>query len=77
MFNFIKQLVTTPAGKVSHSKFWSNVSMALMTVVIGYMAFKGTLTLDFATLYLGVGVGGANASKLIAVFGERKKDNVE
>lgn len=65
----IKDLVSSTAenGKISHTKFWSNVGMAAMTANFIYMGVYNNLTEWYAWIYAMVVVAPNLASKLIAL----------
>lgn len=74
MRKFLLQLVTTPAGKVSHSKVWSNIGFMMATFVVGWQTVHGTLTVEMMLVYLGATVTNANTSKFLA---NKEATNVE
>lgn len=53
MLKFLKDLVTSAAepGKASHTKFWSNIGMAAMTVVFLWYGFHNTLEEWYVWIY--------------------------
>lgn len=75
MKQFINDLVKTPQGKVSHTKFWSNIAYATGTAAIVITTFKGNLTPDLFLIYLSVVGGAAIASKFVSLrYGGGKDD---
>lgn len=54
-------LITTPDGRLSHTKLWSNAGCATATWVIIWYAVKLDLTWDMFALYLGT-IAGANVA---------------
>lgn len=52
-----KDLITTPDGRISHSKVYANVGGLVATWVIIRLTLKDALTWDVFALYLGT-VGG-------------------
>lgn len=71
----IKDLISTPQGKVSHTKFWSNIAYATGTAVIVITTFKENLTSDLFLIYLSVVGGAAIASKFVSLrYGGGKDD---
>lgn len=53
MKKFLRELVTSNAenGKVSHTRFWSNIGMLAMTSVFCWGGFHNTLTWDIYLIY--------------------------
>lgn len=56
-------LTTTPTGKFSHTKFWSNIAYLTATYVIAVMTHNGNLTEEYFMIYLGVVASHASVSK--------------
>lgn len=52
-----KDLITTPDGRISHSKVYANIGGLVATWVIIRLTLKDALTWDVFALYLGT-VGG-------------------
>ena len=71
----IKDLISTPEGKTSHTKFWGNVSSLVGTIIILTVTYKDNLTWDLFLIYLAIVGGSAQASKLIALrYGKTKEE---
>ncbi len=66
---FLKDLVRSPVDpeKASHTKFWSNIGLAAMTVVFVYWGFKGTLTEWYMWVYAPTVAAPQLISKLISL----------
>lgn len=72
----LKELISTPQGKVSHTKFWSNVAYGTATGIVIYTAYKGTMSEWEFLIYLSVVGASTAASKFLSLrYGqENKKD---
>jgi hypothetical protein len=62
----LKELILGPDGKISHTKFWSNIAYATGTGVFILQAYKGTLTPDVWLIYMGVVGAHSAVSKMIS-----------
>lgn len=62
-----KDLISTPQGKVSHTKFWGNVAYLTATGIMVVVTYRDKLTWDLFAIYLTVVGGSAIASKLVAL----------
>mgnify|MGYP001619365518 CR=1 FL=1 len=72
--SLLKDLISTPKGKVSHTKFWANIAYATATVIISVVTYKDKLTWELFVIYLAVVGGSAIASKLVALrYGPESK----
>lgn len=69
MLKFLMDLVRSPVNpdKASHTKFWSNIGMAAMTVVFIYWGFLGTLPEWYMWAYAAVVAAPQLISKLISL----------
>ena len=78
MFNQLKQIlvqmVSTPSGKVSHSKVWSNIGFLVSTFVVVWQTVHATLTVEMMLVYIGAVVTNTNASKLLSNKQQGAKD---
>lgn len=80
MTKFLKELykglTTTPDGKFSHTKFWSNVAYCTATFVILKLTYASQLTEDYFLIYLAVVASHASLSKWIGTSkGKGKTEN--
>lgn len=66
-------LVYTPDGKVSHTKFWSNIAYCTATFVIIKLTYMNQLTENYFLFYLGVVASHASVSKMLGI---RKENNL-
>lgn len=69
MLKYIKDLVrseVTP-DKISHTKFWSNIGMASMTVIFLWYGFHGTLPEWYMWVYAPTVAAPQLLSKLISL----------
>lgn len=67
-------LISSPSGKVSHTKLWANVAYAVASYAIIAQAYKGNLTYDMLGVYLGAVALHGGASKAIALkYGTKKE----
>lgn len=69
MKRLLKELISSQiTNKVSHTKLWSNIALALSTVIVAYQGLiANNLTFDIFALYLAVAVSGTTVSKIIDV----------
>lgn len=70
-------LNTTPDGKFSHTKFWSNVANATATFIMIKLTYTGALTENYFMIYLGVVASHTAVSKLIGVIKPQKGQTSE
>mgnify|MGYP001607906131 CR=1 FL=1 len=63
----LKDLISTPEGKVSHTKFWGNIGYLAGTIMILTVTYRDKLTWDLFLIYLATVGGSAQASKLIGL----------
>jgi hypothetical protein len=59
------ELITDPNGTMSHTKLWSNIGMAVVTVTFCWHVYKRELTSDLMIAYGAIVVFGRAASKYI------------
>lgn len=64
---FLKDLVSTPDGKVSHSKLWSNLGFVVASFIVVYLTIVDKLTIEYFLVYIASTVSNSTASKIIAV----------
>lgn len=64
---FLKALVSTADGKVSHSKLWSNLGFVVASFIVVYLTVVDKLTTEYFLIYLASTVSNSTASKIIAV----------
>lgn len=69
LIKFLKDLVRSPIDpdKASHTKFWSNIGLAAMTIIFLYWGFKGTLTEWYMWVYAPTVAAPQLISKLISL----------
>lgn len=69
MIKFLKDLVRSPVDpeKASHTKFWSNVGMASMTIIFLLWGFKNTLPEWYVWVYAPTVAAPQLISKLISL----------
>lgn len=82
MKRLLKELISSQiTNKVSHTKLWSNIALALSTVIVAYQGLiANNLTFDIFALYLAVAVSGTTVSKIIDVNQQKatnKKQGVD
>ena len=70
-------LNTTPDGKFSHTKFWSNVANAVASFIMIKLTYTGALTENYFVIYLGVVASHTAVSKLIGVIQPKKGSTSE
>lgn len=63
---FLKFLVLDKEGKVSHTKFWSNVSYAVVTWAFIFTVLHDKASVDLWLVYLGVVSGHTVLSKWLS-----------
>jgi hypothetical protein len=61
----LKDLITDPNGTLSHTKIWSNIGMAIVTITYCFHVYKYELTPDLMLAYGGLVIFGRAASKYI------------
>lgn len=62
-----RDLILTPKGNISHTKFWANVAYAVATYIMLRMAQTGSVTWELLLAYMGTVGGVAAAHKLFAL----------
>lgn len=61
----LSDLITSPQGKVSHTKLWGNIACATATFAVIWQTVKSGITYDLLGMYL-ITVGGySTASKFL------------
>lgn len=66
-------LTHTPDGKVSHTKFWSNIAYLTATFIVIKLTYMNQLTENYFLFYLGVVASHASVSKMLGI---RKENNL-
>ena len=66
-------LTHTPDGKISHTRFWSNIAYCTATFIVIKLTYMNQLTENYFLFYLGVVASHATASKLLGI---RKENNL-
>jgi hypothetical protein len=61
----IQDVVTNDAGKLSHSKIWTNIAYAASTYCILYESWHGTLDWTMLLVYLAIVGASPIAGKMI------------
>lgn len=67
ILKMINQLVKTPKGNTSGTKFWYTISMVVATFVIIYQTLHSLLTWEVFGMYLMVTGSAATLSKFLAL----------
>jgi hypothetical protein len=72
----LADLITDHAGKhMSHTKVWNNLASAVVSGVVVWQAYKGTLSDDLVLWYLAILGGSAALSKGIGFsYGKGKSE---
>lgn len=69
----IKDLISTPEGKVSHTKFWSNIAYLTATGIMVVTTSRDKMTWDLFVIYLSVVGASTAASKFLALrYGQKE-----
>lgn len=63
------ELITDPNGSLSHTKIWSNIGMAVITITYCWHVYSHSLTSDLMLTYGGIVIFGRAASKYIDANG--------
>ena len=58
----VSDLFTDPAGKLSHSKIWTNIAYGTMTIIVWKQGTEDKLSEEMALIYLTI-IGGAELGK--------------
>ncbi|MBD3843694.1 MAG: hypothetical protein IE909_17815 [Campylobacterales bacterium] len=61
----IKELITDPNGTLSHTKLWSNIGMATLTVAFIIGTYRHGITPELIVAYGGIVVFGRATSKYL------------
>lgn len=61
----IRELITDPNGTLSHTKIWSNIGMATLTVAFIVGTYRHGITPELIVAYGGIVVFGRTASKYL------------
>ena len=63
----LRDFLTDPQGRLSHTRLWSNVGSLAATVVFVRMGWTGTLTAEIFAFYLAGVCGHAALSKYLTL----------
>ena len=63
----LSELILTPQGRLSHTKFWANVAYLVASIAVLRSVWMGSLTADTLGVYLGAVALHGGASKAIAL----------